>query len=70
MAQAGADMIVISSLDEVAWLLNLRGGDIPYTPVFRGYVIVGFTWATLYLPSEKITPGIRSHLLTPSDSVL
>lgn len=32
MIKAGADMLVVTALDEVAWLLNLRGNDIPYNP--------------------------------------
>lgn len=32
MESDGADMLVLTSLDEVAWLLNLRGNDIPYNP--------------------------------------
>ena len=31
---------VISSLDQIAWLLNLRGGDIPFNPVFKSYLVI------------------------------
>nr|CAD7573279.1 unnamed protein product [Timema californicum] len=57
-----ADTIVITALDEVAWTLSLRGADVPYTPVFRGYLIVGLNYATLYTPPDKITPDVRLHL--------
>nr|CAD7404476.1 unnamed protein product [Timema cristinae] len=57
-----ADTIVITALDEVAWTLNLRGADVPYTPVFRGYLIVGLNYATLYVPPDKITQDVRLHL--------
>ncbi|CAG2065822.1 unnamed protein product, partial [Timema podura] len=57
-----ADTIVITALDEVAWTLNLRGADVPYTPVFRGYLIVGLNYATLYIPPEKVTQEVRLHL--------
>ncbi|HKI99893.1 MAG TPA: aminopeptidase P family protein [bacterium] len=40
MAEAGADALVLTKLDEVAWLTNLRGGDVPYNPVFEAYLIV------------------------------
>lgn len=66
----GTDMQIITALDEIAWLLNLRGSDVPFTPVFRAYLIVGLNWATLYLPLEKITPLIRSHLYSITDTVL
>lgn len=70
LKEEGADMMVVSALDEVAWLLNLRGGDIPFTPVFRSYVILGLDWATVYLPHDKINPTLRSHLYSPTDSIL
>nr|CAD7454494.1 unnamed protein product [Timema tahoe] len=57
-----ADTIVITALDEVAWTLNLRGADVPYTPVFRGYLIVRLNYATLYVPPEKVTQDVRLHL--------
>ncbi|XP_054268688.1 uncharacterized protein LOC128990367 [Macrosteles quadrilineatus] len=69
LTHSGADMMVVTALDEVAWLLNLRGGDIPFTPVFRGYVLLGLNWATLYIPPDKITAALRSHLYSPTDSV-
>ena len=40
LAENGADIHVISSLDDIAWLLNLRGGDIPCTPVFLSYLLL------------------------------
>ncbi len=40
MEKKGADVLVATALDEVAWLLNLRGSDIEYNPVFFAYVIV------------------------------
>ena len=40
MERFGATTTVISALDEIAWLFNLRGGDIPYNPFFKAYAIV------------------------------
>ncbi len=40
MQAAGADAFVLSALDEIAWLLNLRGSDIDFNPVFLSYLIV------------------------------
>jgi Xaa-Pro aminopeptidase len=40
MAERGARALVLSKLDDVAWLTNLRGADIPYNPVFEAYAIV------------------------------
>ncbi|KAI9826907.1 MAG: hypothetical protein M1832_005846 [Thelocarpon impressellum] len=53
---------VVGMLDEIAWLFNLRGNDIPYNPVFFSYAIVTPTKATLYVDSSKVTDSVRSHL--------
>ena len=42
--------------DEVAWLFNLRGGDVPYNPVFVSYGVVTAEGATLYVDLAKVTP--------------
>ncbi|ODQ66039.1 Creatinase/aminopeptidase [Nadsonia fulvescens var. elongata DSM 6958] len=54
--------IVISSLDEIAWLFNLRGSDIPYNPVFFAYALITDNEVKLYLDHEKITDKLRSFL--------
>ncbi len=67
--------IIISMLDEVAWLFNLRGSDIPYNPVFFSYAAVTPTTATIYVDSDKLTDEVKDHLGTevairPYDSLL
>ncbi|KAK4301818.1 hypothetical protein Pmani_026085 [Petrolisthes manimaculis] len=62
MIKAGADLLVVTALDEVAWLFNLRGNDIPYNPVFKSYVIITRNGVDLYIPSNKITPAVDLHL--------
>ena len=54
--------MVISMLDEIAWLFNLRGSDIPYNPVFFSYAAVTPHSATLYIDSAKIGPEAKEHL--------
>lgn len=54
--------VVISMLDEVAWLFNLRGSDIPYNPVFFSYAVVTPTNATIYVDSDKLTTEVTDHL--------
>ena len=53
---------VISMLDEIAWLFNLRGNDIPYNPVFFSYAIVTSDSATLYVDSTKLSEECHSYL--------
>ena len=50
IAAAGA------AADEVAWLFNLRGGDVPYNPVCLAYGVVTPGGATLYVDATKVTP--------------
>jgi Xaa-Pro aminopeptidase len=54
--------IVLSMLDEIAWLFNLRGSDIDYNPVFFSYAIVTPKDATLYVDESKLTPEVTAHL--------
>ncbi|XP_043463647.1 xaa-Pro aminopeptidase 2-like [Leptopilina heterotoma] len=53
MTQLNADLCIITDLSEIAWLTNMRGGDIPYVPVFRSYMLLGKDFSNLYLPPEK-----------------
>ena len=53
---------VISMLDDIAWLFNLRGNDIPYNPVFFSYASVTPTSATLYIDPSKLTDDVRKYL--------
>lgn len=52
----------ISMLDEVAWLFNLRGSDIPYNPVFFSYAVVTPEVATLYVDQSKLDKSCLAHL--------
>lgn len=54
--------MVISMLDEIAWLFNLRGSDIPYNPVFFSYAIVTPESANLYIDDTKLSSESRAHL--------
>ncbi|OCT54644.1 putative Xaa-Pro aminopeptidase P [Cladophialophora carrionii] len=54
--------MVVSMLDEVAWLFNLRGSDIPYNPVFFSYAAITPDSATIYIDSSKLGPEVKEHL--------
>ena len=57
------DAVVISALDSVAWLLNIRGSDVDRTPVALSYVIAHADGtAELFIAPEKVTPELRAHL--------
>ena len=48
MEEAGASLLVLTKLDEIAWATNLRGSDIAYNPVFEGYMVIGMESAACY----------------------
>ncbi len=54
--------IVVSALDEIAWLFNLRGSDIAFNPVFHSYALLTPTSATLYVDPSKVDQKVRAHL--------
>jgi Xaa-Pro aminopeptidase len=68
MAAAGAKSIVISALDEIAWLFNLRGRDVPCNPVFYAYAVVTADKVTLYTETSKLDDGLRK-VLGPSIAI-
>jgi Xaa-Pro aminopeptidase len=53
---------IVSGLDEVAWLLNLRGSDVEYNPLFWSYALVTPDSATLYTNSGRFTDNVASDL--------
>ena len=58
MQEIGATHHLISSLDDLAWLTNLRGSDVDYNPVFLAHMIVTADKATLYIDSVKVGEDI------------
>lgn len=57
-----AEGMLVSALDDIAWTLNLRGGDVHCNPVFVAYLLIGSDTATLYVDSRKLTDEVRNHL--------
>ncbi|XP_053947051.1 xaa-Pro aminopeptidase 2 [Anastrepha ludens] len=58
------DAMVITSLTEIAYLLNIRGLDIPYTPVVKSYLVVSHDEIFFYVDYSKMTQGVDYHLHT------
>ncbi|MCI6576693.1 MAG: aminopeptidase P family protein [Bacteroidales bacterium] len=59
---ADADGLLITALDEIAWLLNLRGSDVDYTPVVIVFAYVSADERVLFIDSEKVTSEVKDHL--------
>ncbi|MBI5059398.1 aminopeptidase P family protein [candidate division KSB1 bacterium] len=62
MKAASATAHVISALDSIAWLLNLRGTDVECNPFFISFLIVREKNATLYVDLRKVTPDARKAM--------
>lgn len=54
--------LVISALDEVAYLLNFRGSDIPYNPVFFAYVVLDHQNVHIFLDKSRLTMEAEEQL--------
>ena len=67
MALNGADALLVSALDDVAWLTNLRGADVDFNPVFIAYALVEKEAAYLYVDESQVSGDVRSAL---GDAVL
>ena len=59
---AGANSILLSKLEDQAWLYNLRGNDINYTPVFTAFSFITLTEVHLFIDSKKITDEVKKYL--------
>ncbi|GAB4405383.1 MAG: aminopeptidase P family protein [Bacteroidia bacterium] len=75
MQTQGLDACLLTSLDDIAWLLNIRGSDVPYNPVALAFVWLDMEAVLLFVGAEKVAPSLRADLaaagveLRPYDSL-
>lgn len=62
MEENGANKHIIASLDDVCWMLNVRGDDIDYFPLLLSYAIVGMDSVDLYVDDSKLNDQIFAEL--------
>lgn len=62
MQEENATVLLLSSLDEIAWLLNLRGSDIDYNPVFYSYALVELNTLHIFINEQQYTQNVQEHL--------
>jgi len=62
MKSQGANWHFISILDDIAWLFNLRGSDIEFTPVFNSYALLGVSRVFLCIEESKVPAELRKEL--------
>jgi Xaa-Pro aminopeptidase len=70
MQAAGADWHFISTLDDIAWLYNLRGSDVSYNPVFIAHTLISKTTALLFVGEAKVNAALAESLKTQGVEVL
>jgi len=64
LKEKGAEVLILSALDDVAWMFNLRGSDIAYNPVFFSYAAVTEKEVVLFLNRAQVTEQVRQALTT------
>jgi Xaa-Pro aminopeptidase len=62
LAPLGADAHLVTALDDLAWLFNLRGSDIDFTPVFLGWGWVDAVKVVLFAQEDSLEPAVRQAL--------
>jgi Xaa-Pro aminopeptidase len=62
LAEKKTHLLPVTRLDDIAWLLNIRGGDIPYNPVVESYLLITPTQATWYVREAVVTDALKAEL--------
>ena len=62
LQERGADWHFIATLDDIAWLFNLRGGDVSFNPVFVSFALISQQQATLFVALSKVDANLRAVL--------
>lgn len=62
MKEKDAKNYIISSLDDIAWLCNIRGNDVKFNPVALSYVLINENYANLYINNDKIDDNTKEKL--------
>ena len=60
----GRDLLIVSSLSDIAWLTNLRAFDIKCNPLFLSYFILESDKATLFIQDETLSDEVRTYLVS------
>ena len=69
MEAAGADSLLLSALDEIAWLLNIRGNDVHCNPVVVSYLLIEKDKVNYFVQPQKVTPELAVYFSANGISV-
>ena len=70
MKVMGADYHLLAALDDIAWLLNIRGGDVKFSPLFTSFVLISQAELLLFAGLEKIPPDLGKRLMNDGVSLV
>jgi len=62
MSEKGADYHLVTTLDDIGWILNLRGSDVECNPVFVSYLLIGTNDIQLFIDPAKIPDELKNTL--------
>ena len=62
LKERNCQALVVSALDEIGWLLNIRGKDVDYTPCLISYVVVEMNKCTLFVAASKLDNAAQAYL--------
>lgn len=64
MKEKGATIHILTTLDDIAWLFNLRGGDIAFNPVVLAYAVITLDETILFVDESKLSEEIKTKFMT------
>ena len=70
MKAMGADYHLLTALDDIAWLLNIRGGDVKFSPLFTSFALISHADLVLFAGVEKIPIDLRQKLESEDISMM
>ena len=62
MKENGADVHVLTTLDDIAWLLNIRGNDVMYSPLVLSYAVITMNEVHLFIDESRLDEHVKSEL--------
>lgn len=62
MKNLGVDHHLVTTLDDIAWIFNIRGKDVECNPVAVAYAMIGVDYINLYIDPKKLSPDVKSYL--------
>lgn len=69
MEKLHATHYVVSTLDDICWVLNIRGNDVEYNPVCICYLVIGLKEAHLFIDPKKVPAEVKNRLATDGVSL-